>query len=212
VPKHHPIYALGYGCVAAVGELTGYGRRRAEALADARGRLLIVGLGPGHDLAHLPSAVTEVLALEPEPSMRAHSLRRVRRAPLPTWMVGAVAEALPLPDDAVDAVLVALVLCSVSDPDRAAAELHRVLRPEGTLHVLEHVHASPSSRLRRSQDRLDPLWARMAAGCHVVRETRRTLSDAGFDTTTLRDTDVLLSPPLVRPHLIGTARPRSEPE
>ncbi len=212
MPRAHPIFALVFAGVAAIGERSGYGRRRAEALAGARGRLLIVGLGPGHDLAHLPRGVTDVVAIEPEPSMRAHSARRVRRTPVPTRLVGAVAEALPLPDASVDSALAALVLCSVPDPAGAAAELRRVLRPGGTLHVLEHVHASPGSRLRLWQDRLDPLWSRLAAGCHLTRDTRHVLVDGGFDTAQLRDITVRLAPPLVAPHLVGAARPLESKE
>jgi len=206
MPDAHPIFASFFAGVAALGERTGYGRRRAEALTGARGRLLIVGLGPGHDLAHLPGGVTEVVAVEPEPSMRGYSTRRVHRAQVPTRLVGAVAEALPLPDASVDAALVALVLCSVSDPAGAAAELGRVLRPGGTLHVLEHVQAPVGSRLRSWQNRLDPLWSRLAGGCHLTRDTRRTLVDAGFDTRQLRTISVRPAPALVAPHLVGTAR------
>jgi ubiquinone/menaquinone biosynthesis C-methylase UbiE len=206
MPDVHPIFAFVFAGVAAIGERTGYGRRRAEALVGARGRLLIVGLGPGHDLAHLPPGVTEVVAIEPEPSMRAYCARRVHQTPVPTRLVGAVAEALPLPDACVDSALVTLVLCSVPDSAGAAAELRRVLRPGGTLHVLEHVHAAPGSRLRPWQDRLDPLWTRLAAGCHLTRDTRQVLVDGGFDTTQLRDITVRLAPPPVTPHLVGTAR------
>lgn len=202
----HPIFAVAFAAVAAVGERTGYGSRRAEALAEARGRLLIVGLGPGYDLAHLPTGVTDVVAVEPEPSMRAYSARRIRRAQVPTRLVAATGEALPLRNASVDAALVALVLCSVSDPAMVVAELRRVLRPGGTLHVLEHVHASPASRLRSWQDRLDPTWSRLAAGCHLTRDTRQLLVDAGFDTAQLRDIMVRVAPPPVTPHLIGIAR------
>jgi len=204
--ESHPIFAVAFAAVAAVGERTGYGRHRADALAGARGRLLIVGVGPGYDLAHLPAGVTEVVGVEPGQEMRTLSARRVHRATVPTWLVGAVGEALPLPDASVDTALVALVLCSVSDPARVAAELRRVLRPGGTLHVLEHVRASKDSRLRSWQDRLDPLWSRLAAGCHLTRDTRRVLVEAGFDTRELRDAMVRLAPPLVAPHLIGIAR------
>ena len=207
MPDAHPIFAFVFAKVVAMGEHTGYGRRRAEALAGARGRLLIVGLGPGRDLAHLPASVTEVVAIEPEPSMRAYSAQRVHRTSAATWLVGAVAEALPLPDACMDAALVALVLCSVPDPAAAAGELRRVLRPGGTLHVLEHVHASPGSWLRPWQDRLDPLWSRLAAGCHLTRDTRQILIDAGFDTEQLHDATVRFAPPLVAPHLVGAARP-----
>ncbi|MGI8699904.1 MAG: class I SAM-dependent methyltransferase [Nocardioidaceae bacterium] len=211
MPSAHPFFAPAYSGIAALGELTGYGARRDEALTDARGRLLIVGLGPGYDLAHLPGGVTDVVAVEPDPSMRARSVRRVGRAPVPTRLVAATAEALPLRDACVDAALVALVLCSVSDPEAAVSELRRVLRPSGTLHVLEHVHAAQGTRLRRWQDRLDPLWTRLAAGCHLTRDTRDLLAEGGFDTTQLRGTTVRLAPPLVAPHLVGAALAPSGP-
>ncbi len=208
----HPLFACCFAGVATLGELTGYGRHREEALVGARGRLLIVGLGPGHDLRHLPVGVTDVFAVEPEPSMRAYAGRRVRQSSVPTRLVGAVAEALPMPDASVDAILVALVLCSVQDPSGVAAELRRVLRAGGTLHVLEHVFASSDSRLRLWQERLDPLWSKLAAGCHLTRDTRQILTDAGFDTRGLRDTTVRLAPPLVAPHLVGIARAVESPQ
>ena len=211
MPDAHPIFATVFATVAALGERTGYGRRRAEALAGATGRLLIVGLGPGHDLHHLPATVTDVVAVEPEPTMRRYCARRVDRSPVPTRLVAAAAEELPLPDECVDAALVALVLCSVADPAAAAAEIHRVLRPTGTLHVLEHVHALPGSRLAGWQDRLDPLWSGLAAGCHVTRDTREVLCIAGFDTGRLRESNVMLAPPLVAPHVVGTARRLARP-
>jgi ubiquinone/menaquinone biosynthesis C-methylase UbiE len=210
MPDPHPFFATVFASVAALGERTGYGPRRAEALAGATGRLLIVGLGPGHDLEHLPGTVTDVVAVEPEPTMRRYCARRVDRSPVPTRLVAAVAEELPLPDECMDAALVALVLCSVTNPAAAAAELRRVLRPTGTLHVLEHVHAPPGSRLARWQHRLDPLWSSLAAGCHVTRDTRQVLRTAGFETSRLRTATVRLAPPLVVPHVVGStcrARP-----
>ncbi|MGH3472114.1 MAG: class I SAM-dependent methyltransferase [Nocardioidaceae bacterium] len=204
--RAHPIYSLFYAGVAALGERTGYGKRRDEALAGAHGRLLIVGLGPGHDLDHLPAGVRDVVAVEPSRSMRDKAVHRVGRSGVPTWLVGAAAEALPLREDSVDTALVALVFCSIDDPARACAELLRVLRPGGTLHVLEHVHAAPGSRLQVWQDRLDPVWSRLSAGCHVTRDTRQILSTAGFDTAALRDITIPVSPALVAPHLIGQCR------
>lgn len=203
--REHPVFARVYGVVAELGERTGYGRWRAAALTGARGRLLIVGLGPGHDLVHLPAGVTHVVAVEPDATMRARARRRVAAAAAPVTLVGGVAEALPLATASVDAALVALVLCSVQDPAAAAAELRRVLRPGGTLHVLEHVHAAPGA-LRRWQDRIDPLWARLAGGCHVTRDTRTVLAAAGFDTSGLRDVLVRPAPPPVASQLVGVAR------
>jgi ubiquinone/menaquinone biosynthesis C-methylase UbiE len=206
--RPHPVFASVYAGVAQLGERSGYGRRRSEALTGARGRLLVVGLGPGHDLAHIPAGVSSVVAVEPDAAMRRRSAVRMAAAPVPVTLLAAVAEALPLRDESVDSALAALVLCSVQDLLRAAAELRRVLRPGGTLHVLEHVHAERGSALARWQDRLDPLWSRAAAGCHLTRETRDVLAAVGFDTSGLRDVRVRPTPPLVSSHLIGVAVPR----
>ena len=75
----HPVFAPLYNALVWAGERTTLGRWRTQALAPACGRLLIVGLGPGYDLAHLPPAVTEVIAVEPAAAMRRISGRRITR-------------------------------------------------------------------------------------------------------------------------------------
>ena len=114
------------------------GEARTEVRSALHGRLLIVGLGPGEDLTRLPAAVTAVIGLEPSASMRRAAQPQVAaaaQAGLPVELVDAVAEELPLPDDSVDSVLFAYVLCSVDDPDQAVAEALRVVRPGGTIAV-----------------------------------------------------------------------------
>jgi arsenite methyltransferase len=59
-------------------------------------------------------------------------------APGIAYLVGDV-EALPLPDASVDAVVGVAVLSAAADLDRAAGELHRVLRPDGRLSLSEQV-------------------------------------------------------------------------
>ena len=117
---HHPWFARFYTAFAHVAERASLARLRARTLADARGRLLVVGAGQNHDLLHLPPAVTEVVAVEPDATMRRLGRHRLATIGVPAWAVGAVAERLPLADDSVDTVLCALVLCSVDDPDAAA--------------------------------------------------------------------------------------------
>lgn len=79
------------------------------------------------------------------------------------------AEHLPLPDGAPDAVVFTLVLCSVPDQRLALLEARRVLKPGGTLAVLEHVRGQ--GRAARCQDRLDGLWGRcVAPGCQPQPE------------------------------------------
>ncbi len=202
---NHPVFAPLYNALAWAGERTTLGRWRSEALAPATGRLLIVGLGPGYDLAHLPPAVTEVIAVEPAAAMRRIAGRRTGPGPK-VRLVAGVGERLPLPDASVDSALCALVLCSVTDPVAVVQEISRVLRPGGVLCVLEHVRAAEGTRLGRLQERGASAWSRIAGGCEPHRRTRQAIEAGGFDTSRLEDRTMYLNVPLLVPHLIGTAR------
>lgn len=204
----HTVFTRFYRGLSAVGERTGLGDLRRRVLADASGRLLIIGLGPGHDLDHLPPAVTSVVALEPSASMRAAARSRVAASGhrgVDVDVIDAVAEQIPLADSSVDSVLVAYVLCSVADPASAATEIRRVLRPGGTLHVLEHVRARPGTLLRGLQRAVGPAWPRLAGGCRVDRDTGGALAAAGFDLSEISEKNLMALPP-VAPTLVGVAR------
>lgn len=203
----HAVFAPLYAALVAAGERGTLGRWRRDALARAHGRLLVVGVGPGRDLDHVPPAVTEVVAVEPNPAMRRYAAPRVgslRERGVRAALVSAVGEALPLPDRSVDTALVSLVLCSVDDPAAVVAELRRVLVPGGRLLVLEHVRAE-GGRLARVQDRLDPAWVRIAGGCHTNRQTRGLLEAGGFDTSGVGDVVLRAGLPHLAPHLLGVA-------
>ena len=201
----HPVFAQVYRFIAAAGERGGFGRLRASVLADASGRLLILGLGPGHDLAHLPIAVTSVVAVEPDPSMRALGRGRVAACSVPVTLLSADAHALPLTDGSIDVVLCACLLCSVAQPPRALAELRRVLVPGGRLLLLEHVAAPPGHWVGHLQQLLQPFWSHAAGGCSVRRDTCGAVAAAGFDVTAVRTAMVWPNLPPVAPIVLGTA-------
>ena len=205
--RDHPRFAAGWSLLAGASEHLSLGRLRTTALAPARGRLLIVGSGQGHDLAHLPPAVTSVVAVEPDASMRRRARARIAAARVPVQSVAAVGEALPLRDGSVDTVLSALVLCSVDDPPAVVAELRRVLADDGTLLLMEHVAATEGSRTAWVQGRLDRPWSAVNGGCHLTRTTVRTLSDGGFDTSTVRSLGAPVVFPLL-PIVAGAAQVR----
>lgn len=156
--------------------VAGYRRRLC---ADLSGDVLEVGFGTGLNLPHLPVAVRSLTAVEPSDlawelagPARAESAVPVRRGDLR-------AERLTLPDASVDAVLMAFSLCTVAEPQRALAEMHRVLKPGGRLHFLEHGLA-PEERVQRWQHRLEPLQRRVAGGCHLTRSAPELVESAGF--------------------------------
>ena len=202
----HPLFTAVYRRLVKFEEQGVVGKARDEVCAALSGRVLIVGLGPGEDLHHMPAAVTEVVAVEPSASMRRAAVEHVaavEQRGVPVEVLDAVAEDLPLADDSVDAVLFAYVLCSVDDPAAAVAEAVRVLRPGGQIAVLEHVAGAQGSWMRRAQNVVAPLWPRIAAGCRCNQETREVFAAAGLDVSGLRDTSLVPVPP-VAPALVGT--------
>jgi ubiquinone/menaquinone biosynthesis C-methylase UbiE len=204
----HPLFARMYQRMSAAAERAGAAEHRARTLSGLSGRVVEVGAGNGLNFAHYPTAVTEVVAVEPERYLRsrAEAAAAAARATTRVTVIDGTAAAIPLDDASVDGGVASLVLCSVSDPAAALAELHRVIRPSGELRFYEHVVAD-NDRWARLQRRADPVWTRFAGGCHVTRDTATAISRAGFEIV---DCERFLFQPcfmakLAAPHILGRA-------
>lgn len=200
---NHPVFARLWSLVSDNATAK---RVRRELLDGLSGRVAEVGAGDGRSFVHYPSTVTEVVAVEPEPYLRARATEAALDAPVRVTVIAGAAERLPLPDAAFDAAVASLVLCSVSDQAAALAELRRVLVPGGELRFLEHVVAT-NKAVRQSQLLLDRtgLWPRLGAGCHLARDTVGAITDAGFELEGVRSAELGLVGRAV-PFLIGRAR------
>jgi len=202
----HPLFARFFTRCAPAAERLGGSAHREELLEGLEGRVIEVGAGSGLNFAHYPSTVTEVVAVEPEPYLRARATDAARQAPVPLRVVEGTAESLPVEADAFDAAVASLVLCSVANQATALAELSRVLRPGGELRFYEHILAEKPS-LARLQRRVDLFWPYFGAGCHTSRDTLRAIEQAGFSVSSCRRftfRPCLLFAP-VSPHMIGRA-------
>jgi ubiquinone/menaquinone biosynthesis C-methylase UbiE len=184
---------------AEKGEL---GRRRHDLLSGLEGTVLEIGAGTGLNLPHYQQA-EKVVAVEPDPSMARRLPGRIAEASVPVEVVAGSAETLPFPDGAFDTVVITFVLCSVADPAAALAEIRRVLAPRGRLVLLEHVRGD--DELARWQNRLTPLHRKLAGNCHLNRDTKRAVAEAGFDATGIATTRIPGSHPLVRSGIQGVA-------
>lgn len=165
-------------------EWLGLARWRQKLAGPAGGRVLEIGAGTGLNLPHYRRA-EEVIATDPDAAMLRRSEGRAPSAPVPVTLVSADAHDLPFADAAFDTAVVALSFCTIPDPDRAFAEVRRILRPGGTLRMLEHVRA-PHPRAARWQDAVTPAWRRIAGGCHMNRATLETARAAGFEPIEVR--------------------------
>ena len=201
----HPLFARAFDRVSGPMERE-VGRHRDALLAGLSGQVVEVGAGNGMNFAHYPSTVARVVAVEPEPYLRARADQAAARAAVAVTVLDGVAEALPLDDASVDAAVCSVVLCSVRDQRSALAELRRVLRAGGEVRAFEHVRATGAGKAR-VQDAFDRsgVWPRLAGGCHCARDTLAALVEAGFRVADARRVDVGPSWLITNPHVLARA-------
>ncbi len=203
----NPVFARLFDRFAAKDRGRGEDQLRRELLAGLSGTVLEVGPGNGINFEHYPATVERLIAVEPEPYLRSRSEQAAGSAPVAVDVLAGGAEALPLPDGSVGAVVVAGVLCSVPDQGAALAEFRRVLRPGGELRFYEHVR-SRRPAFARYQDAVATLWPRLMGGCMPNRETLAAIEQGGFRIEHCRGFGF---PPAARaypvaPRILGTAR------
>lgn len=161
---------------------------RALVCEPAAGVVLEVGFASGKNLPFYPDAVREVLAVEPADLAWERAADRIREFGRPVRRVGLDGASLPIPDDSVDLVVSTWTMCTIPDLDQALREFRRVLRPGGKVRFVEHV-ASAHPRARRIQSGMQPVWGRVAGGCHLDRDIVGLLEAGGFEVTPLSPTD-----------------------
>lgn len=155
-------------------------RQRRSIVPRAQGRVLEVGIGTGLNLPFYDkSRVLSLVGVDPAEQLQRLARRRSTRTGLPVDIRALAAESLALETASFDCVVCTYTLCTVADPSAALSEMRRVLRPGGKLLFAEHGLA-PDANVARWQARIEPVWKRIAGGCHLTRDVPQLLRDAGF--------------------------------
>lgn len=178
---------------------------RARALENARGRVLEIGHGSGLNLEHLPESVTELIGVDPSGGMLRKSLPRQAKVKFPVTILKEGAEKISEPDASFDTVISTLTFCTIPDPESAAREARRVLKPGGRFLFLEHVR-HPDPGVVKWQNRLNPVWKKVFCGCNLNRDTWSVFERAGFDLSECKRIRVE-GPSIVEELIVGAARP-----
>lgn len=142
--------------------------------------MLEIGFGSGLNVPfYRPDTVVELVGLEPSEEMLRLARRATSDTPCPVKLLSSTAEDIPLDEASFDTVVTTYTLCSVEDPLRVLSEVQRVLKPNGQLLFAEHGKAL-EPRVRAWQERLNPLWRRIAGGCQLNRDVPMILKQSGF--------------------------------
>ncbi len=201
----NPSFGRSYARAGPRMDARGAAAHRRRLVQAAHGAVVEIGAGYGGTFPFYPPAVSGVLALEPDPTLRGLAQAAAAAAPVPVTVLDGVAESLPAADASVDVVVSSLVLCSVTEPAAVLAEVLRVLKPGGLLLFYEHVR-SAHRVLAAAEDLLTPLWSRLAGGCHPNRDTAASIEEAGLTLQSLERFGFSVlpgNPPLA--HVLGVA-------
>lgn len=201
-----PLFARGYDRFTKTAEDAGLRDKRRELLARARGRTLEIGAGTGLNIELYQDSVTELVLAEPDAHMRRQLEKKLVTLDRRAEVVDAPAEQLPFTEGSIDTVVATLVLCTIADPAAALSEIERVLKPSGRLLFLEHIRSS-EPKLAGWQDRLERPWGWFGRGCHPNRDTLATIEASAFTVDEVKHDRIPKAPPIVRPLIMGEARP-----
>lgn len=169
----NPLLRLSYSLIAPLYDYAislPLHKARSQSLqslpTDAAGKVLLSGVGTGLDLPLLPT-LHQYTALDFNPGMLARAKRRGAGLHV-EWVLGDSME-LPFADAHFDHVVLHLIVAVVPHPDKCLGEAARVLKPGGTVIILDkflrpHQHAW----MRRT---LNPLSRRLATQLDVVFES-----------------------------------------
>ena len=161
-------------------------RLRADWIPRAEGEVLEVGVGSGLNLSFYSSEVQRVYGVDPSIKLQGMARKRAAAGSVPVEFLSQSADQpLPLNPASIDTVVVTWTLCSIPNAPEALKQMKRVLKAGGHLIFLEHGRA-PDARVAVWQDRLTPVWRRVAGGCHLNRKVDELITAAGFQIVELR--------------------------
>ena len=158
---------------------------RAQYVPLARGNVLEIGIGTGLNLQYYNADAVQLTGLDPAAELTGRAQERAQELDLPVNMLGVSGESIPAEDKTFDSLVCTWTLCSIPNVEGALAEMHRVVKPGGKLYFIEHGQ-SPDAGIARWQRRIEPLWKRIAGGCHLTRSADELIADAGFN---IRETE-----------------------
>ena len=179
--------------------------QREKVVPMAEGLVLEVGIGSGLNIPFYDSSkVDKILGLDPSEELNRMALKVAADKGIPVEFILGGAEAIPLPDNHVDSVLVTYTMCTIPQVAAANKEILRVLKPQGQMIFCEHGLA-PDANISKWQNRIDPYWGKIAGGCHLNRNIPALITEAGFKIESMEQMYLPSTPRFAGYNYWGTA-------
>jgi len=181
-------------------------KQREKIVPLARGTVLEIGIGSGLNLPHYDgSQITKLIGVDPDEDIWKRSAKRRSLCTFPIERIGLSGEDIPLETAAVDNAVITYTLCTIPDAVKALKEVKRIVRPGGVIYFTEHGRA-PDESVAKWQNRIDPLWGKIAGGCHSGRDIPALFKLAGIGFERL-ETMYIPGPKVLSYNYFGIARP-----
>ncbi len=179
-------------------------KQREKVVPLAQGKVLEIGMGSGLNIPFYDVEKIEMVwGLEPSKGMRKKAQANLRTAPFEIRWLDLPSEEIPLDDASVDTIVLTYTLCTIPDWHKALQQMHRVLKPGGKLVFCEHGKA-PDKQIHQWQQKINPIWKRIAGGCNLNRPIPKYIEEGGFEIKTI-DAEYIPGPRIASYNYWGTA-------
>lgn len=161
------------------------GKFKQEAIAQAKAKILEVGIGSGANLKYYKSD-QDVIGIDFSKEMLNLANKKIISLKLENIKLKEMnIENMDFLDDTFDTVISTCVFCTVPNPEKGLKEVFRVLKPGGKAIFLEHMK-SENSIINIFLWVMNQLTIRIL-GTSLLRETEKSIRKAGFSKVTSKN-------------------------
>ena len=180
--------------------------QREKIVPLAEGVVLDIGIGSGLNIPYYnKSKIDYLYGLDPSDELLNLAKPLAQKNELEIEFLQCGAEAIPLPNNSVDTVVITYTLCTIPDTQLSTKEIIRVLKPSGKLLFCEHGIA-PDINVAKWQKRINPIWSKIVGGCNLNRDIPKLIRSSGLKISKMEEMYIPSTPKFAGYNYWGVAK------